>query len=85
MAIAIPFGISGFAGLVAETGDIADPSDKIFRILIRAMTAVPVQPGIHILVPVQLWLSPQGTVNKMVNDGKQISSNLIKLQKIIKK
>ena len=61
---AIYFAISGFAGLVGETGDFADPGDEIFRILIRAVCAVPVQPGIHILVPV---LQAYGQVSEVTS------------------
>jgi hypothetical protein len=37
-------------GIFRETGNIADPGDQSFRIIIRAVSPVPENPGIHFLV-----------------------------------
>ena len=47
-------GLAGniYLGCVAgKTGDVSDPGDEIFGIIICAVSAVPVKPGIHIFVP----------------------------------
>ena len=47
------------SGFSAEARDLADPGDERLRILIGAVPRVPVEQGIHILVPV---LQYQGEV-----------------------
>ena len=45
-------------GTFGETGNIADPGDEIFRILISSMSCIPVKKSIHILVPGSPGLLP---------------------------
>jgi hypothetical protein len=55
----------------SEAGDIADPGDEIFRVLISAVSAVPVQPAIHFLVAV---LQAYSQIGDDCNGGVVVTS-----------